>query len=174
MYINTLEELRFHLNNDRQFLSGLHLYLLFDGNLHSELSSTYFQLDNTLEYYPLFLNTHLEEHIHCSPYLVKISTESPKFIEWFFTYGKQWGFFYFSEHSLDEALKHWQSVIFPRKNEAKNNILLRFYDPNVLRSILGDKTKRKQQMPSHHASLFTFKTKTINGSNTIPKKIPPM
>ncbi|OUR90223.1 hypothetical protein A9Q81_19710 [Gammaproteobacteria bacterium 42_54_T18] len=147
MYINTLEELCFHLNNDRQFLSGQHLYLLFDSNLHNELSSTYFQLDGTLEYYPIFLNTHLEEHIHCSPYLVKISADSQKFIEWFFTYGKQWGFFYLSEHSLDEALKHWQSIIFPQTNDTKNNIenhiLLRFYDPKILRSILCDEDQKK-------------------------------
>mgnify|MGYP002700472364 CR=1 FL=1 len=139
MLINTLEKLCFHLDNDRQFLPDPHLYLLFDRSLNSELCSTYFLLDDTPEYYPLFLNTHLEEHIQCSPYLVKVSIESSKFIEWFFTYGKQWGFFYFSEHSLDEALEHWQRIIFPHSNDAKNNTLLRFYDPKVMLSILNDK-----------------------------------
>ena len=143
MHINTLEELCFHIDSDRQFLAGLHLYLLFDSNLNNELSSNYFQLDSTLEYYPLFLNTHLEEHIHCSPYLVKISTESPKFIEWFFTYGKQWGFFYFSAHSLNEALDHWQSIIFLQNDNAKSDILFRFYDPKILRSMLNDGDQQK-------------------------------
>ena len=128
----------FHCDNDRQFLPDPHRYLLFDRSRNSELCSTYFLLDDTPEYYPLFLNTHLEEHIQCSPYLVKVSTESSKFIEWFFTYGKQWGFFYFSEHSLDEALEHWQRIIFPHSNDAKNNTLLRFYDPKVMLSILND------------------------------------
>jgi len=117
--------------------------LVFDSNLHSELNSTYFLLDDTPEYYPLFLNTHLEEHIHCSPYLVKISADSSKFIEWFFTYGKQWGFFYFSEHSLDEALKHWQSIIFPHPNDTTNNTLLRFYDPKILYSLISDQNSQK-------------------------------
>ena len=143
MHINTLEMLNFHLENDRQHLPKQHLYLLFDSDLHSELSSTYFLLDDTPEYYPLFLNTHLEEHIHSSPYLIKISDHSQKFIEWFFTYGKQWGFFYFSEHSLDEALTHWQSTIFPHANSVKNNTLLRFYDPKVLRSLIGDQNPQK-------------------------------
>ena len=143
MFINTLETLNFHLENDRQRLPKLHLYLLFDSDLHSELSSTYFLLDDTPEYYPLFLNTHLEEHIHRSPYLIKISGHSQKFIEWFFIYGKQWGFFYFSEHSLDEALIHWQSTIFPHANSVKNNTLLRFYDPKVLRSLINDQNPQK-------------------------------
>lgn len=143
MYINTLEELHFHLKNDRQLLPEPRLHLLFDSNLSSELSSTYFLLDDTPEYCPLFLNTHLEEHIQHSPYLVTLSQKSSKFIEWFFTYSNQWGFFYFSAHSLDEALKHWQSIIFPTSNNLKNNTLLRFYDPKVLTSIINDKDPQK-------------------------------
>ncbi len=143
MHINTLEELRFHFDIDRQFLPEPRLYLLFDSDISSELSSTYFLLDDTPEYYPLFLNTHLEEHIQHSPYLIAITEKSSKFMDWFFTYGKQWGFFYFSTHSLDEALKHWHSIIFTTSNNVKSNTLLRIYDPKILLSILNDKDPKK-------------------------------
>lgn len=176
MHINTLEELCFHIDSDRQFLAGLHLYLLFDSNLNNELSSNYFQLDSTLEYYPLFLNTHLEEHIHCSPYLVKISTESPKFIEWFFTYGKQWGFFYFSAHSLNEALEHWQSIIFPRNNAVKNNIkndiLFRFYDPKILRSILNNEDQQKANIALAPCQFLYFQDENNHWIKYNPKENP--
>lgn len=182
MHINTLEKLSVHLENDRQHLPNLHLYLLFDSNLHSELNSTYFLLDDAPEYYPLFLNTHLEEHIHYSPYLVKVSVGAQKFIEWVFTYGKQWGFFYFSEHSLDEALKHWQSIIFRNPNDATNNTLFRIYDPKILCSLISDQKSQKainSLLPCHSLYFqnennqwikYTPATSEIDSFSTIQKK----
>ncbi|PCJ45958.1 MAG: hypothetical protein COA99_03715 [Moraxellaceae bacterium] len=151
LQINSLEHLRHQFISDKQQLPKHNLFLIFDHNIATDITSMFFRLDEAPEYYPLFLGTHLEQHIVDSPYLIKINNNSLEFSEWFFTHSKQWGFFYLSTHSLDNALAHWQNVLFVETDTSTKspnslisngdtqnmNYLLRFYDAKVLQALMA-------------------------------------
>ena len=139
MTIDTLERLHYQLQKDKQSNPKQSLFLLLDNQPQTELISHYFSLDEAPEYRPLFLGTHLEEHIQHSPYIVQATSSTQAFIDWFFTNSQQWGFLYFSSHSIDDALDHWQKNTLSNTTVNTNQqVLLRIYDAKVLSTIIDN------------------------------------
>lgn len=138
MIIDTLERLHYQLQKDKQSTPNQSLFLLLENQIQTELIQNYFLLDDTPEYRPLFLGTHLEEHIQHSPYIIQATPSTLAFIEWFFTHSQHWGFLYFSSHTIDDALSHWQKSILPSASKKTNpQYLLRLYDTKVLNAIIS-------------------------------------
>jgi len=138
MIIDTLERLHYQLQIDKQSTPNQSLFLLLDNQIQTELISNYFLLDDTPEYRPLFLGTHLEEHIQHSPYIIQATRSTQSFIEWLFTHSQQWGFLYFSSHTIDDAFDHWQkSILLNTTKDTGLQYLLRLYDAKVLETIIS-------------------------------------
>ncbi|OUS31546.1 hypothetical protein A9Q99_02970 [Gammaproteobacteria bacterium 45_16_T64] len=137
MVVDSLEKLHYQLARDQQLFPKHHLYLIFDGL--PEIVSTYFLLDDAPEYLPLFINTHLEDELQCSPYIVCINLTSLAFIEWFYTAGLGLGFFYFSPLTIEASLSHWQKLLFHQtQDNTDQHFMLRFYETSVFEALINN------------------------------------
>ncbi len=73
---------------------------------------------------------------HVALYLVRLLPKTP-FTEWLLQdcWGKHWGIFAHSRHTVIEMRKHFRSLVTVY-NERGNPMIFRFYDPRVMQKYL--------------------------------------
>jgi hypothetical protein len=84
----------------------------------------------------LFRGDKARELAHVAPYLVQLDPEGA-FTRWLLEtgWGKSWGIFVVSTHSLDQLKHHFRSLLTVY-DEDGNSLFFRYYDPRVLRVYL--------------------------------------
>lgn len=87
-------------------------------------------------HYCLFRGDRPPDVMEVAPYVVQL-IQGSTFADWVLTecFGKHWGIFAHSRHSIKEMRRHFRSLVIVYDEEAKP-MIFRFYDPRVLPNFL--------------------------------------
>ncbi|WP_163831906.1 DUF4123 domain-containing protein [Spartinivicinus ruber] len=125
------------------------IYVLFDPAASESLPAELFLKEDQPDYQPLFMETEFAELVYASPYLVKVTEDSP-FLDWCIeqaeaTNNHLFPIIYLSSHSFETQLTHWRSLLKVNTPEGEP-MLFRFADPRVLFAYLGASKPEQQQL----------------------------
>jgi len=123
------EKLEEHL-----FRDGTHTLAILDGASVPDLPVRIYKLEPPSV---CLLTGELEPDVqYAAPYLVYLTRGKP-FTDWVLSecWGKHWGIFAQSRHSLREMRRHFRALITVY-DESGNPMMFRYYDPRVLTSFL--------------------------------------
>ena len=116
------------------FSSRTRLYAVLDGVQVPNLPKRLY--DAQVLNYCLFSGELEPDMLYVAPYVVLLTPDS-KFADFVMSegFGKNWGIFAHSRHSIREMRRHFRSLINVYDENA-NSMVFRFYDPRVLREFL--------------------------------------
>lgn len=116
------------------FSGNTHLYAVLDGASVPELRMKLFEMRPA--HYCLFRGELAPDMAEVAPYVIQLKAETP-FADWVLNecFGKHWGIFAQSLHSIKEMRRHFRSLIKVYDEDA-NPMVFRFYDPRVLPNFL--------------------------------------
>ncbi|MGH9946359.1 MAG: DUF4123 domain-containing protein [Pyrinomonadaceae bacterium] len=107
-----------------------HLYCVLDGASVPKLPKRLFETETPN--HCLFKGDLEPDMLYVAPYVVLMVHGAP-FTDWVFDegFGKHWGIFAQSRHSIREMRRHFRSLVTVYDENAKT-LTFRFYDPRVL------------------------------------------
>lgn len=116
------------------FSGNTHLYAVLDGASVPELRMKLFEMRPA--HYCLFRGELPPDMAEVAPYVVQLRFDNP-FTDWVLSesFGKHWGIFAQSRHSIKEMRRHFRLLV-KVYNEEGNPMIFRFYDPRVLPNFL--------------------------------------
>jgi len=99
--------------------------------------------------------------VHAAPYLVFLPP-GDRFSEWVVNegFGKHWGIFAHSRHSMNELRRHFQGLVSVN-DERGRSLTFRFYDPRVLTKFLP--TCTPEELATVFGKVDTFWAETGEG-----------
>lgn len=105
-------------------------------------------------HYCLFRGERPPDVLDVAPYVVQL-TPGTVFADWLLSesFGKHWGIFVHSRHSIKEMRRHFRSLITVY-DEAGNPMIFRFYDPRVLSNFLP--TCNADELKTFFGTVGTF------------------
>lgn len=123
-----------HKLEEHLFRKGMHTLAILDGASVPDLPMRIYEMDPPN--YCLFTGELEPDLQYAAPYLVYLFRNSD-FTEWLLSecWGKHWGIFAQSRHSLGNMRRHFRSLVRVYDEDGKP-MIFRFYDPRVLISFL--------------------------------------
>jgi hypothetical protein len=101
--------------------------------------------------------------VYVAPYVALMSPDS-RFTDLVFGqgFGKHWGIFVHSRHSLKEMRRHFRSLVNVY-DETGRSLIFRFYDPRVIRKFLP--TCQGEQLQDFFGKIETYfaENETVDG-----------
>lgn len=116
------------------FSKNTHLYAVLDGASVPELRMKLFETRPA--HYCLFRGELPPDVEEVAPYVIQLKADTP-FTDWVLSesFGKHWGIFAHSRHSIKEMRRHFRLLVKVYDEEG-NPMIFRFYDPRVLPNFL--------------------------------------
>lgn len=113
------------------------IYILLDGAKFENIHSFIYTTDECPKYIALYQGTFYESAKEVSPCLVQLKSYHDCFLQWYFLEGAntQQAILMTSEKSIVELSKHFRNFLEARLPNM-DIVLFRFYEPNVLHTIL--------------------------------------
>lgn len=123
-----------HTLEEHLFQKGMHTLAILDGASVPDLPIRLYEMDPPN--YCLFTGELEPDLQYAAPYLVYLFRNSD-FTNWLLSecWGKHWGIFAQSRHSLGNMRRHFRSLVRVYDEDGKP-MIFRFYDPRVLTSFL--------------------------------------
>jgi hypothetical protein len=116
------------------FVENTRAFAVLDGAAIPDLRQRLYEMQPT--HFCLFRGDRPPDVMEVAPYVVYLSPGA-KFADWVLTecFGKHWGIFAHSRHSIKEMRRHFRSLITVY-DETGKPMIFRFYDPRVLPNFL--------------------------------------
>jgi hypothetical protein len=116
------------------FVENTRAFAVLDGASIPDLRQRLYEMQPP--HYCLFRGDRPPDVMEVAPYVVYLAPGS-KFADWVLTecFGKHWGIFAHSRHSIKEMRRHFRSLITVY-DETGKPMIFRFYDPRVLPNFL--------------------------------------
>lgn len=116
------------------FVENTRAYAVLDGASIPDLRMKLYEMQPP--HYCLFRGERPPDVQEVAPYVVQL-TPGSKFADWLLSecFGKHWGIFAHSRHSIKEMRRHFRSLIVVY-DETGKPMIFRFYDPRVLPNFL--------------------------------------
>ncbi len=129
IWLMNKEKLQLHLVSDTT-----RLFCILDGASVPELPMKLYKMQ--AENFCLFKGDLEPDMLYVAPFLVYLRLDDP-FTDWVFKegFGKHWGIFLQSRHSMLEMRRHFRSLVNVYDENA-NSLTFRYYDPRVLNKFL--------------------------------------
>ena len=116
------------------FSKRILVYVVLDGAAVDGLPMKLFEMRPL--HYCLFRGELAPDMAEVAPYVIQLIQNTP-FTDWVLSemFGKNWGIFAHSLHSIKEMRRHFRALVTVYDEEGKP-MIFRFYDPRVLRKFL--------------------------------------
>lgn len=150
------------------FIEQTRVFTILDGALVPKLPMRLYEMRPPN--YCLFRSEELTPDIaEVAPYLITLTPNKP-FTDWVLeeSFGRNWGIFVHSPHSMIEMRRHFRSL-FTVYNEEGNPMLFRFYDPRVLQTFLP--TCNGGELKTFFGKVNTFFSEDGKGQNLLSFKL---
>ena len=144
----TKEELEKILINEQ-----IRTFVVLDGASVPELRMRLYEMRPPN--YCLFRGELKPDMAEVAPYVIQLTPNTP-FTDWALAgenFGKHWGVFVHSMHSIKEMRRHFRGLVTVY-NENGNPMIFRFYDPRVLRKFLP--TCNGEELKTFFGKVETF------------------